>query len=105
LGATGLLEKIIVRLLKRLTRLGDLVQGEGTSKLSELDPDNLLRPLQAADFTYPIALGPRASLKGLILIECGECSPNSTRSPAMDSLSVWEYRFPSGKGGLKFLYP
>jgi len=97
LGATGLLEKIIVRLLKRLTRLGDLVQGVGTSKLSEIDPDNLLRPLQAAGFTYPIALGPRTSLNGLILIESGESSPNSARLTAIDFFSGWEYRYQSGK--------
>jgi len=35
-----------------------------SSYLSELDPDNALRLLQAASFTYPIALWPRASLKG-----------------------------------------
>jgi len=39
-------------------------QGEGVSYLAELDPDNSLEPLQAASCTYPIALWPRASLKG-----------------------------------------
>jgi len=34
------------------------------SYLAELDPDSPLRPLQAASFTYPIALWPRASPKG-----------------------------------------
>jgi len=54
----------MVRLVKALTRLGYLVQEEGMSYLSKLDPDNPLTPLQAASFTYPIALGPRASLRG-----------------------------------------
>jgi len=60
----GLIEKIIVRLVKALTQLGYLVQEEGMSYLSELDPDNPLKPLQAASFAYPIALWPRTSLKG-----------------------------------------
>jgi len=67
------------------------------SYLSELDPDNPLKPLQAASFTYPIALGPRPSLKGLIPIESGESLPKSARSPAMDFLSGCRYRFPLGK--------
>lgn len=40
----GLLEKIIVRLMKRLTRLGYLVEEEGMSYLADLDPDNPLAP-------------------------------------------------------------
>ena len=41
------------------------------SYLSELDPDNPLKPLQAASFTYPIALGPRplTGVKKLIQFE------------------------------------
>jgi len=73
------------------------------SYLAELDPDSLLAPLQAASCTYRIALGPRASLKGLILIESGESSPNSARSPVMDFLSVWRYIRAQEKDGLKFL--
>ena len=65
------------------------------SYLTELDPDNPLRPLQAASCTYPIALWPRASIKGLTLIEGGESSPNSARLTALDFLSGWEYRCPS----------
>jgi len=60
----GLLEKIIARLLKRLTRLGYLVQEEGMSYLADFDPDNPLAPLQAASCTYRIALWPRASIRG-----------------------------------------
>lgn len=63
----GLLEKIIVRLMKRLTRLGCLVEEEGMSYLADLDPDNPLAPLQAASCTYRIALGPRAGQKVLSL--------------------------------------
>jgi len=55
----GLLQKIIVRLVKKLTRLGYLVEEEGMRYLAELDPDSLLAPLQAASCTYPIALWPR----------------------------------------------
>jgi hypothetical protein len=63
----GLLEKIIVRLMKKLTRLGYLVEEEGMSYLADLDPDNPLTPLQAASCTYRIALGPRAGQKVLSL--------------------------------------
>ncbi len=53
----GLLEKIIARLLKRLTRLGYLVQEEGMTYLADIDPDNPLTPLQAASCTYPSRWG------------------------------------------------
>jgi len=59
----GLLDKIIARLLKRLTRLGHLVEEEGMTYLADIDPDNPLTPLQAASCTYRIALGPRAGQK------------------------------------------
>ncbi len=55
----GLLEKIIARLLKMLTRLGYLVEEQGVSYLADIDADNPLRSLQAASCTYRIALGPR----------------------------------------------
>ncbi len=63
----GLLEKIIVRLMKRLTRSGHLLEEEGMSYLADLDPDNPLAPLQAASCTYRIALGSRAGQKVLSL--------------------------------------
>ena len=44
----GLLERIIVRLMKVLTRLGYLVEEQGMSYLADRDPDNPLAPLQAA---------------------------------------------------------
>jgi hypothetical protein len=63
----GLLDKIIARLLRRLTRLGYLVEEEGMTYLADIDPDNPLTPLQAASCTYRIALGPRAGPKVLSL--------------------------------------
>ncbi len=63
----SLLEKIIARLLKMLTRLGYLVAEQGVSYLADIDADNLLRSLQAASCTYRIALGPRAGQKVLSL--------------------------------------
>jgi hypothetical protein len=61
----GLLEKIVARLMKMLTRLGTLVAEEGMTYLADIDPDNPLTPLQAASCTYRIALGPRAGQKVL----------------------------------------
>ena len=63
----GLLDKIIARLLKRLTRLGHLLEEEGMTYLADIDPDNPLTPLQAASCTYRIALGARAGQKVLSL--------------------------------------
>lgn len=40
----GLREKIIVRLMKRLTRQGYLVEEEGMTYLADIDPDNPLTP-------------------------------------------------------------
>jgi len=71
------------------------------SYIFELDLDNPLAPLQAASFTYPIALWPHPSLKGLISIESGESSPNSARLTATrggDTVAGRE------KGGIKTLY-
>jgi hypothetical protein len=61
----GLLDTIIARLLKMLTRSGHLVEEEGVRYLADIDPDNPLTPLQAASCTYRIALGPRAGQKVL----------------------------------------
>ena len=58
----GLLEKIITRLMRMLTRLGYLVEEEGMSYLADIDADNPLRSLQAASCTYRIALGLRPRL-------------------------------------------
>ena len=53
----GLLDKIIVRLMKMLTRQGYLVEEQGVSYIADIDPDNPLRSLQAASYTYRIAPG------------------------------------------------
>ena len=63
----GLLDKIIVRLMKMLTRQGHLVEEEGMSYIADIDADNPLASLQAASCTYRIALGPRAGQKVLSL--------------------------------------
>ena len=63
----GLLDKIIARVLGRLTRLGFIVEEEGMTYLGDTDPDNPLTPLQAASCSYRIALGPRAGHKVLSL--------------------------------------
>ena len=49
----GLLEKTIVRLMKRLTRLGYLLEEERMGYLADIDPDNPLTPLQAAPGQWP----------------------------------------------------
>jgi hypothetical protein len=62
-----LLDKIIARLLKLLTRLGYLVEEQGMTCLADMDTDNPFGSLQAASCTYRIALGPRAGQKVLSL--------------------------------------
>ena len=63
----GVLDKIITRLMKMLTRQGYLVEEQGMTCLADLDAPNALRPLQAASCTYRIAFGPRAGHKVLSL--------------------------------------
>jgi hypothetical protein len=48
----GLLDKILVRLLKMLTRQGHLVEEEGVSYIADIDADHPLASLQAASCTY-----------------------------------------------------
>jgi hypothetical protein len=65
-----LLDKIIKRILKLLTRLGYLIEEDGITYLARsgsIDPDEVMAPLQAASSTYRIALGPRAGRKVLSL--------------------------------------
>ena len=65
-----LLDKIINRILKLLTRLGHLIKEEGITYLARtdsIDPQDVLTPLQAASSTYRIAMGPRAGRKVLSL--------------------------------------
>jgi len=68
----ALLQRIITRLMKLLTRRGVLVEEEeegGSSYLADAEADansdeaRALRPLQAAACTYRIAFGPRAGQK------------------------------------------
>ena len=53
--------------MRVLTRRGYLVEEQGMIYLADIDPDNPLRPLQAASCTYRIAFGPRAGQKVLSL--------------------------------------
>lgn len=66
-----LLQSLITRLMKLLTRRGVLVEEMGQTYLAEPDADadeaRTLRPLQAAAVTYRIAFGPRAGQKVLTL--------------------------------------
>ncbi len=58
-----LLHTVIFRLMKMLTRRGELVEDVGQTWWAEPDSDSeearTLRPLQAAAITYRIAFGPR----------------------------------------------
>jgi hypothetical protein len=67
----ALLQAIITRLMKMLTRRGVLVEEMGQTYLAEPDTEGeearTLRPLQAAAITYRIAFGPRAGQKVLTL--------------------------------------
>jgi Putative transposase len=67
----ALLQTVIARLMKLLTRRGVLVEDMGQTYLAEPDADGeearTLRPLQAAASTYRIAFGPRAWQKVLTL--------------------------------------
>jgi Putative transposase len=66
-----LLQTVIARLMKLLTRRGALIEEMGQTYLAEPDADGdearTLRPLQAAAVTYRIAFGPRAGQKILTL--------------------------------------
>ncbi len=67
----ALLQTIIARLMKLLTRRGVLVEDMGRTYLAEPNTDGeqarTLGPLQAAAITYRIAFGPRAGQKMLSL--------------------------------------
>ena len=67
----ALLQSVIKRLMKLLTRRGVLVEDMDQTYLAEPDTDGeesrTLRPLQAAAITYRIAFGPRAGQKVLTL--------------------------------------
>jgi len=67
----ALLQTIIARLMKMLTRRGVLVEDMGQTYLAGPDADGeearAVRPLQAAAIAYRIAFGPRAGQKVLTL--------------------------------------
>ena len=63
----GLLNRVIQRILKLLTRTGYLIEERDMRYLAEAESDRALTPLQAAACTYRIALGPRAGQKVLSL--------------------------------------
>ncbi len=63
----GLLDQIVARLMKMLTRAGHLVEEQAMTYLADTDADHPLATLQAASCTYRIALGPRAGQKVLSL--------------------------------------
>ncbi|NDY93968.1 transposase [Ideonella livida] len=67
----ALLQTVMARLMKLLTRRGVLLEDMGQTYLAEPDADGeearTLRPLQAAAVTYRIAFGPRAGQKVLTL--------------------------------------
>ena len=55
----GLLNRVIQRILKLLTRTGYLIEEQDMTYLAEAESDRALTPLQAAACTYRIALGPK----------------------------------------------
>jgi hypothetical protein len=65
----AVLQKIITRTMKLLTRRGVLVEEEDSTYMADSDGDSdearTLRPLHAAACTYRIAFGPRAGQKVL----------------------------------------
>ncbi len=73
----GLLDKIIARLMKMLTRLGYLVREQGMTFIADMDTDSPLASLQAAACTYRIALVPRPRLLKRVfaigLEHCPQC--------------------------------
>ncbi|MDH5538220.1 MAG: hypothetical protein OEY03_02335 [Rhizobacter sp.] len=64
-----MLQRIITRILKLLTRRRVLIEEQGQTYMADNDPDSddsrTLRPLQAAACTCRIAFGPRAGQRVL----------------------------------------
>ena len=81
----GLLDRIIARLMKMLTRQGYLVEEQGMTYLADRDTDNLLASLQAAACSYRIALGPRAGQKVLSLRTVAGRDEKNTRALCADA--------------------
>jgi hypothetical protein len=74
-----LLEQIVTRIMKWLTRQGYLIEEEGMSYLGDIDAHSALTPLQAAACTYRIALGPHAGQKVLSLQTVPSRAADSTQ--------------------------
>ena len=62
-----LLDQIIERIMKCLTRQGYLIEEQGMRYLADTETDTALAPLQSAACTYHISLGPRAGQKVITL--------------------------------------
>jgi hypothetical protein len=77
------LDPIIRRILKLLTRLGHLIEEDGITGMARtgnIDPQDVMAPLQAASSTWRIASGPRAGRKVLTIAGHGERSkPHQSR--------------------------
>jgi hypothetical protein len=73
-----LLNQIIKRVMKLLTRLGYLVEEQDMIFMAETETDTALGPLQSAACTYRIALGPRAGQKVLTLQSVPRCEVQPT---------------------------
>ena len=72
-----LLNQIIKRVMKLLTRLGYLVEEQDMIFMAETDTDAAMAPLQSAACTYRIAFGPRAGQKVVSL----QSVPSSEAQP------------------------
>ncbi len=81
-----MLDKIIARLLKMLTRLGYLVEEQGVTYMANMDADNPLASLRAK-CTYRIALRPRAGQKVLSLRTVASRDEKTTRVLCADAHS------------------
>lgn len=75
-----LLNKIVARILRRLTRDGLLVEEPEQSWL-DFEPDDTLDTLQAASIRYRIAVGPEAGRRTLTLKNPGLEQHNATPKP------------------------
>ena len=60
-----LLNRIIQRIVKLLTRTGYLIEEQGMTYLAQAESDRAFTPFQAAACIYRTALGPRAGQKVL----------------------------------------
>ena len=89
----ALLQTVIARLMKMLTRRGVLIEEMGQTYMADPNADGdearTLRPLQAAAITYRIAFGPRAGQKVLTLrgamareLLCSDIDGFSLHAPA-----------------------